>query len=183
MLPYRKEDSFYRRDYPLYNWFTRRGYILVKVDIRGTGSSEGRLPPREYSDEEMSDAVDVIAQVAKMPGASGVVGMWGKSWGGFNSIQVAMQHPPALKAIMALYASDDLYHDDIHYIEMGSSTSIPMPCRSIMRTDCRPRPITALTRRTSPIASTRGPGCSRISSTRWTTTGGAANRCASISTS
>lgn len=117
MLPYRKEDSFYRRDYPLYNWFTRRGYILVKVDIRGTGSSEGRLPPREYSDEEMSDAVDVIAQVAKMPGASGVVGMWGKSWGGFNSIQVAMQHPPALKAIMALYASDDLYHDDIHYID------------------------------------------------------------------
>ena len=115
MLPYRKEDSFYRRDYPLYSYFVRRGYLMVKVDIRGTGSSEGRLPPREYSDEELSDAAEVIAQVAKLPGSTGAVGMWGKSWGGFNSIQVAMRHPPALKALIALYASDDLYHDDVHY--------------------------------------------------------------------
>ena len=68
MLPYRKEDSFYRRDYPLYSWFVRRGYLMVKVDIRGTGSSEGHLPPREYSDEELNDAVEVIAQLAKMAG-------------------------------------------------------------------------------------------------------------------
>jgi uncharacterized protein len=115
MLPYRKEDSFYRRDYPLYSYFVRRGYLMVKVDIRGTGSSEGHLPPREYSDEELSDAVEVIAQLAKLPGSTGAVGMWGKSWGGFNSIQVAMRHPPALKAILAMYASDDLYHDDVHY--------------------------------------------------------------------
>ncbi len=115
MLPYRKEDSFYRRDYPLYSWFVRRGYLMAKVDVRGTGSSEGHLPPREYSDEELNDAVTVIAQLAKMPGSTGAVGMWGKSWGGFNAIQVAMRHPPALKAILAMYASDDLFHDDVHY--------------------------------------------------------------------
>ncbi len=45
--------------------------------------------------------------------------MWGISWGGFNSIQMAMREPapPALKAICALMATDDLFHDDVHYID------------------------------------------------------------------
>jgi len=116
-LPYRKDDSFYRRDYPLYEYFVRRGYIMAKVDIRGTGGSQGRLPPREYSDVELSDADEIIAQLARLPGASGAVGMWGISWGGFNALQVAMRRPPALKAILALHASDDLFHDDVHYID------------------------------------------------------------------
>jgi predicted acyl esterase len=116
-LPYRKEDSFYQRDYPIYSWFARRGFILAAVDVRGTGSSEGHLPPREYSDEEMQDADEIIAQLARMQGSNGRVGMWGISWGGFNSIQVAMRRPPALKAILAIAATDDLYHDDIHYID------------------------------------------------------------------
>ena len=117
LLPYRKDDSFYRRDYPLYHYFVQRGYILAKVDIRGSGGSEGRLPDREYSDAELDDAVEIIGQLARAPGASGVVGMWGISWGGFNALQVAMRRPPALKAILALHASDDLFHDDVHYID------------------------------------------------------------------
>ncbi len=36
---------------------------------------------------------------------------------GFNSIQMAMRHPPALKAIMAVDATEQLFHDDIHYID------------------------------------------------------------------
>src|SRR5256885_5420759 len=78
---------------------------------------EGRLPPREYSDEEMRDADEIIAQLARLPEGNGRVGMWGISWGGFNSIQVAMRRPPALKAILAIAATDGLYHDDIHYID------------------------------------------------------------------
>lgn len=116
-LPYRKEDSFYERDFPLYDWFVRRGFIMAKVDIRGTGSSEGHLPDREYSDIEMEDADRIIAQLAASPGSNGSVGIWGISWGGFNAIQIAMRRPPALKAIIALMATDDLYHDDIHYID------------------------------------------------------------------
>ncbi len=116
-LPYRKEDSFYERDFPLYDWFVRRGFIMAKVDIRGTGSSEGHLPDREYSDIEMEDADRIIAKLALLPGSNGAIGIWGISWGGFNAIQIAMRHPPALKAIIALMATDDLYHDDIHYID------------------------------------------------------------------
>ncbi len=117
LLPYRKDDNFYRRDWPLYSWFVRRGYILAKVDVRGTGSSEGTLPTREYSEEEIDDAVAIVAQLARLPGSTGAVGMWGISWGGFNALKVAMRRPPALKAILALHASDDLYHDDVRYID------------------------------------------------------------------
>lgn len=117
LLPYRKDDSFYRRDYPLYEYFVRRGYIMAKVDVRGTGGSRGRLPDREYSDAELNDAVAIIAALARLEGSSGAVGMWGISWGGFNALQVAMRRPPALKAILALHASDDLFHDDVHYVD------------------------------------------------------------------
>jgi len=118
-LPYRKDDSFYRRDYPLYAYFVRRGFIMAKVDIRGSGGSEGALPEREYSKAELDDGVEIIRQLARIPGSSGSVGMWGISWGGFNSLQVAMRRPPELRAILALHASDDLYHDDVRYIDGG----------------------------------------------------------------
>lgn len=116
-LPYRKDDYFYMRDYPLYSYFARRGYVIAKVDIRGTGSSEGKVPPREYSDVEINDALEIIAQLAKAPWSTGKIGMWGISWSGFNALQVAMRRPPALAAIMASCASDDLFHDDVHYID------------------------------------------------------------------
>ncbi len=115
LLPYRKDDTFYMRDYPLHTYFAEHGFISVKVDIRGTGSSEGKLPDREYSDAEIEDAICLIDKLSKLPNSNGKVGMWGISWGAFNAIQVAMRHPPALGAILAAHVSDDLYHDDVHY--------------------------------------------------------------------
>ena len=44
-----------------------------------------------------------------------VAGMFGKSWGGFNGLQVAACQPPALKAVISTYSSDDRYNDDVHY--------------------------------------------------------------------
>jgi len=117
LLPYRKDDSFYARDFPLYDYFVRRGFLLAKVDIRGTGGSAGPVPPREYSEIELDDAVELIARLAAHPMSNGSVGMWGISWGGFNAIQVALRQPPALKAILALHAADDLFHDDVHYVD------------------------------------------------------------------
>lgn len=117
MLPYRKDDSFHARDFPLYDWFARRGFLMVKVDVRGTGGSSGPVPDREYSERELDDATQAIAALAADPRTNGRVGMWGISWGGFNAIQVALRAPPALGAILALHASDDLFHDDVRYID------------------------------------------------------------------
>ena len=117
MLPYRKDDIFYLRDYPYGSHFAKRGYVIARVDVRGTGGSEGRLPDREYSDAELSDAVEVVSLLSGMRWSNGNVGMYGISWSGFNSLMVAHKRPPALKAIIALHASDDLFYNDVHYID------------------------------------------------------------------
>lgn len=117
ILPYRKDDTFYVVDYPTYAYIAKHGYMVVKVDIRGTGASEGQIPPCEYSDQELTDAEEIIRQLAALPESNGKVAMWGVSWSGFNSIQVAMRRPAALKTIIAIHASDDLYHDDLHYLD------------------------------------------------------------------
>jgi putative CocE/NonD family hydrolase len=115
-LPYRKTESRGDR-YALYAYFARRGYVVARVDIRGTGNSEGTLIPYEYSEIEQRDGEDVIAWLAGRPFSNGSVGMFGISWGGFNSIQMAMRNPPALKAIIAVDATDDLYQDDVHFMD------------------------------------------------------------------
>jgi hypothetical protein len=116
-LPYRKDDSTAARDYPVHAWFAARGYVSVRVDIRGFGTSEGVPTNREYSEQEQLDGEQVIAWLASQPWSNGKVGMFGISWGGFNAIQMAMRHPPALKAILAVDATEELFHDDIHYID------------------------------------------------------------------
>ncbi len=116
-LPYRKDDSTAARDYPVHHWFAAHGYVSVRVDIRGFGTSEGTPTNREYSEQEHLDGEQVIAWLASQPWSTGKVGMFGISWGGFNSIQMAMRHPPALKAIIAVDATEQLFHDDIHYID------------------------------------------------------------------
>jgi putative CocE/NonD family hydrolase len=42
--------------------------------------------------------------------------MMGKSWGGFNSLQVAAHRPPELKAVVTVCSTDDRYADDVHYM-------------------------------------------------------------------
>ncbi|MGB9402991.1 MAG: CocE/NonD family hydrolase, partial [Candidatus Acidiferrales bacterium] len=40
-LPYRKDDWSTARDYSLHSYFVPRGYVSARVDIRGTGASDG----------------------------------------------------------------------------------------------------------------------------------------------
>ncbi len=115
-LPYRKTESR-GRNYSMYSYFVERGYIVARVDIRGTGNSEGRLIPYEYSDIEQEDGEIVIDWLSRQDWSTGNIGMFGISWGGFNSIQMAVRNPPALKAIIAIDATEDLYQDDVHYMD------------------------------------------------------------------
>jgi len=115
-LPYRKHEAR-SRNWPLYSYFVERGYVVAAVDIRGTGNSEGRIVPYEYSDIEHEDGEVVIDWLSKQPWSNGNVGMFGISWGGFNSIQMAARDIPALKAIIAIDATEDLYQDDVHYMD------------------------------------------------------------------
>jgi predicted acyl esterase len=116
-LPYRKDDDTAAEDYGKHAYFARRGYVSVRVDIRGFGTSEGVPPEREYSEQEQQDGEQVIHWLATQPWSNGNVGMFGISWGGFNSLQMAMRHPPELKAIIAVDATAELFHDDVHYMD------------------------------------------------------------------
>jgi predicted acyl esterase len=114
-LPYRKRDGTYERDALTHPYLAGHGYAGVRVDIRGSGESAGLLLD-EYSEQELADGVEVIAWLAAQPWCSGVVGMMGISWGGFNGLQIAARRPPALKAIVTICSSDDRYADDAHYM-------------------------------------------------------------------
>ena len=114
-LPYRKRDFTRSRDESMHRYFAAHGYAAVRVDVRGSGDSDGVLLD-EYSDEELDDAKAVIEWTARQPWCAGSVGMMGISWGGFNALQVAALRPPALRAIITLCASDDRYADDAHYM-------------------------------------------------------------------
>ncbi len=114
-LPYRKRDGTYERDALTYPWLAGHGYAGVRVDIRGSGESDGLLSD-EYAQQEQDDALEIIAWLAAQPWCSGAVGMMGISWGGFNGLQVAARRPPALKAIVTICSTDDRYADDVHYM-------------------------------------------------------------------
>jgi len=116
-LPYRKDDDEAVRDYGNHMYFARRGYVGARVDIRGFGASEGTPPDREYSAQEQQDGDQIIAWLAHQRWSNGKVGMLGISWGGFNSIQMALRKPPALKAILAVAATEELFKEDVHYMD------------------------------------------------------------------
>ena len=115
-LPYRKNESR-ARNHSLYSYFLKRGYIVARVDMRGTGNSEGKTIPYEYSDIELDDGEEVINWLSRQEWSTGDVGMFGISWGGFNSIQMAMRNPPALKAFVSVMATEYLYQEDVHYMD------------------------------------------------------------------
>ncbi|KNX38708.1 CocE/NonD family hydrolase [Luteipulveratus halotolerans] len=114
-IPYRKRDLTRGRDELNHPYLAAHGYVCVRVDLRGSGDSDGVLVD-EYREQELQDAEDVIAWLADQPWCDGNVGMMGISWGGFNSLQVAARQPPALKAVMSASATEDLYVDNMHYM-------------------------------------------------------------------
>jgi putative CocE/NonD family hydrolase len=114
-IPYRKRDYMRGRDQPMHHYFAGHGYAAVRVDMRGSGESDGLLHD-EYLPQEQADALEVIAWLAAQPWCSGAVGMMGKSWGGFNALQAAALRPPALKAVVTLCSTDDRYARDVHYM-------------------------------------------------------------------
>ena len=130
-IPYRKSDFTSGRDAKRQAYFAGHGYACVRVDMRGSGDADGILYD-EYLPQEQEDALEVIDWLAQQPWCDGNIGMHGISWGGFNSLQVAARQPSHLKAIIAIGATDDRYHDDVHYMGGCLLTSQMLPWASLM---------------------------------------------------
>jgi predicted acyl esterase len=113
-LPYRKDDDCTGRDWITFGYLAERGIAGVRLDIRGTGASEGIIED-EYLAQEQADNLEIIRWMAAQEWCTGRIGMWCISWGGFSALQTAMLRPPELGAICAVHATHDRFACDVHY--------------------------------------------------------------------
>ena len=114
-IPYRKDDGTAARDALMHPWWAGHGYATVRVDQRGSGDSDGIILD-EYLKREQDDALEVITWLAAQSWCTGRVGMIGKSWGGFNGLQIAARRPPELGGVISVASTEDRYATDVHYI-------------------------------------------------------------------
>lgn len=114
-LPYRKRDLTAMRDVQSHAYWAGHGYAGIRVDLRGSGESDGVLRD-EYLQQELDDGVEILEWLGQQTWCTGNVGMIGISWGGFNGLQIAALQPPELKAVITLCSTDDRYADDVHHM-------------------------------------------------------------------
>ena len=114
-IPYRRLDGTVLGDALTHPWWAAHGYAAIRLDIAGSGDSDGLLLD-EYLASEQDDVCEALAWIAARPWCSGATGVIGISWGGFAALQVAARRPPSLKAVVACCATDDRYADDVHYM-------------------------------------------------------------------
>src|SRR6266536_2087431 len=105
-IPYRKNDATVERDAQIHPYFAARGYGSIRVDLRGSGDSEGVLLD-EYLPQELDDAIDVLSWIEQQSWCNGSIGMIGKSWGGLNALQIAARGPSQLRALVSVCSTDD----------------------------------------------------------------------------
>jgi uncharacterized protein len=90
------------------SWYAQHGYIVVIQDVRGRGTSEGEF---RIFESEIADGADTLDWAAKLPGSSGVIGMYGFSYQGMTQLFAAATKHPALKALCPAMSAWDVYSD------------------------------------------------------------------------
>lgn len=90
-------------------WWCPRGYILIRVDTRGTGKSPGFA--EVWSKQEAVDFYDAIEWAGVQPWSNGNVGLLGISYMAMNQWWVASLQPPHLKAIIPWEGAADAYRE------------------------------------------------------------------------
>lgn len=113
--PFRLSDVTAPRDAQRHPWYAGHGYASVRVDVRGTGNSDGVLTDA-HAEQEIRDGVEVVEWLAGRDWCDGNVGMFGLSWGGYTALQVAQRAPEPLKAIVTVCAGDDRYEGGPHFL-------------------------------------------------------------------
>jgi uncharacterized protein len=114
-IPYRHRDLTSVRDSIHHPYLAGHGYACLRLDLRGSGDSDGVLED-EYTEQEHRDIEAALAWLAEQRWCTGRTGLMGISWGGFAGLQVAARRPPSLGAIVIASFTDDRYADDMHYM-------------------------------------------------------------------
>ncbi|MFI6167381.1 CocE/NonD family hydrolase [Nocardia sp. NPDC051052] len=135
------------------DYFVKRGYISVIVDVRGTGSSGGQwsiLQPQEREDSKR-----VIHWAAGLPGSTGEIGLWGLSYLGMTELFTAgvLEPDSPVKALFPLmpgnHAFQDLLDHDGFYNTAFLASMLQFPITLLPQLD----PILGLYREPDKMAS------------------------------
>jgi len=111
ILPHEAPFTHVERPEPA--WWTARGYVLVFVDTRGTGTSPGQSDI--WSIQEARDLYDSIEWSAEQGWSSGKVGLVGVSYYAITQWNVAGLQPPSLTTIVPWEGWADMYRDSVFH--------------------------------------------------------------------
>ena len=113
--PYMEEkpNQYMVWETPNPEWWVPRGYILIRVDSRGTGKSPGFAEP--WKRQEAVDYYDSIEWAGVQRWSNGNVGLLGISYMAMDQWWVANLQPPHLKAIIPWEGAADLYRDAAYH--------------------------------------------------------------------
>jgi predicted acyl esterase len=100
-------------------WWVPRGYVQIRVDMRGSGHSPGFC--EILSEQENEDLYDAIEWAGAQPWCNGNVGLLGISYFAVNQWNVAGLRPPSLKALIPWEGWGDLYRDAAHHGGIGTN--------------------------------------------------------------
>jgi putative CocE/NonD family hydrolase len=93
-------------------WFVEHGVVVVNVDARGSGASEG-VRRTEWSEQEAADLGPVIDWIVSQPWSNGEVAAHGYSYGGNTAFLAATSGRDALKLIAPQFADIDVYRHNL----------------------------------------------------------------------
>jgi len=119
--PYRKDGGLFTVD----PYFVSRGYAMVVVDVRGTGSSQGEW--QSFFGPEQEDGPQIVRWAAHQPWANGRAGLMGASYLAINQL-LTMEQPDApseVKAIFPVVPMSDGYRDVTYHGGNLDSAFIP----------------------------------------------------------
>ena len=85
--------------------YAHGGYVFVAADVRGRGDSDGGpfVPYRR----DGRDGADLVAWIAAQEWCTGEVATWGGSYAGRVQWLIALEQPPALKAMVVQVCPSD----------------------------------------------------------------------------
>jgi putative CocE/NonD family hydrolase len=84
-IPSSQKSDYSAWETPEPTYWTRQGYVVLRVDERGIGSSPGFLDT--MSDQTSSDFAECIEWAAEQEWSSGKIGLLGISWVRFPGLQ------------------------------------------------------------------------------------------------
>ncbi len=108
----------------LNEFFIKRGYVHMVVDVRGTGTSQGTWD--SFGIAEQGDGKELVEWAARQSWSTGKVGLYGSSYRAINQLLTAAQQPEGLSAIFPVVPMADTYRDIIMSGGMANTGFIPL---------------------------------------------------------